>query len=281
MAKPGIKKANYDDAVLWAFTDSVLDQRPGGIGRSMSNASPLFTMGDTTINAASWIMYAQAFRYKADRSSLKSHQQLWDEFMKNTMYEYYRQHLEDYSDEFRMQMQEFRDGNLFFEIMQQEIWNKTQSDSTALLGIYEKNKAKYNWGPSAEAIIFFCSDAGTCKSLLEAVKKDPANWKKAAETYNEKVVADSGRYEWAQLPGLGKAAPVAGLITKETVNETDNTASFAYIIKSYKEPAPRTFNEARGLVMNDYQAWLEEQWLKDLKKKYPVKVDEKVFAKLK
>jgi len=36
------------------------------------------------------------------------------------MYEYYRSHLEDYSEEFRIQMNEFRDGNLFFEIMQQE-----------------------------------------------------------------------------------------------------------------------------------------------------------------
>ena len=39
-----------------------------------------------------------------------------------------------------IQMNEFRDGNLFFEIMQQEIWNKTQNDSTALLALYEKNK---------------------------------------------------------------------------------------------------------------------------------------------
>jgi peptidyl-prolyl cis-trans isomerase SurA len=62
------------------------------------------------------------------------------------------------------------------------------------------------------------------------------------------------------------------------VNPTDNTASFAYIVKVYTASSPRTFNEAKGLVMNDYQAWLEEQWIKDLRKKYPVSIDQKVLA---
>jgi peptidyl-prolyl cis-trans isomerase SurA len=42
----------------------------------------------------------------------------------------------------------------------------------------------------------------------------------------------------------------------------------------YTQPSPRSFEEARGLVMNDYQAKLEEEWIKRLKKKYPVKVNE-------
>jgi peptidyl-prolyl cis-trans isomerase SurA len=61
-------------------------------------------------------------------------------------------------------------------------------------------------------------------------------------------------------------------------NATDNSASFAYIIKVYTEAAPRLFNEAKGLVMNDYQTSLEEQWIKDLRKKYPVVIDQKVLA---
>ena len=44
---------------------------------------------------------------------------------------------------------------------------------------------------------------------------------------------------------------------------------------------PRTFNEAKGHVINDYQALLEEEWLRKLKQKYPVKVDDKVLASIK
>ncbi|GAB3641008.1 peptidylprolyl isomerase [Spirosoma arcticum] len=47
------------------------------------------------------------------------------------------------------------------------------------------------------------------------------------------------------------------------------------------EPArPKTFAEARGAVINDYQAVLEKQWLAQLRQKYPVKVNEEEIRKL-
>ncbi|MDP4263552.1 MAG: peptidylprolyl isomerase [Bacteroidota bacterium] len=278
--KPGLQKLPYNDAALWALSDSLLDFKPAGAGRAMNMKSPLFKIGDTTITVTQWIAFAQAYRYKADRSGLKTYPDLMEDFSKSAMYDYYRSHLEDFSDEFRIQMNEFRDGNLFFEIMQQEIWNRTQNDSLALVAMYEKNKNKYNWKPSADAIIFFCSDATVSKTLHDQLKKDPSGWKKAVESFSEKVVTDSSRYEWEQVPGLGKMVPKPGLLTPETPNPSDNTASFAYILKVYTESSPRSFTEAKGLVMNDYQAWLEEQWIQDLHKKYPVVIDQKVLAQI-
>ncbi|MEI9946933.1 MAG: hypothetical protein WDN26_22275 [Chitinophagaceae bacterium] len=37
-------------------------------------------------------------------------------------------------------MSEFKDGNLFFEVMQQEVWNKASADSAALLSLYHKKQ---------------------------------------------------------------------------------------------------------------------------------------------
>jgi peptidyl-prolyl cis-trans isomerase SurA len=93
-------------------------------------------------------------------------------------------------------------------------------------------------------------------------------------------VADSARYEWTQIPGIGKTAPQAGSLTPIVVNTNDQTASFALITKVYTEPSPRSFNEAKGLVMNDYQTLLEEEWISKLKKKYPVVIDQKVLASM-
>jgi peptidyl-prolyl cis-trans isomerase SurA len=201
-----------------------------------------------------------------------------DEFVKAVMYEYYRAHLENYSDDFRMQMNEFRDGNLFFEIMQQEIWNRTQNDSTELWTLYKRNRTKYNWKPSADAVVFFCSDATIARTLHDKLVKNPSAWKRATEPLGEKVVADSARYEWEQIPGLGKAVPKVGMITASTISQGDNTYSFAYISKLYPEPSGRSYNEAKGLVMNDYQDALEKKWIQDLRAKYPVVVDQKVLA---
>ncbi|MEO5562513.1 MAG: peptidylprolyl isomerase [Chitinophagaceae bacterium] len=280
LVQPGFKKLPYNEAVFWALSDSLLDFKPGGIGKSMTTESPLFKIKDTTFKVSDWLIYAQMNRYKADRSGIKPNNTLMDEFEKATMYQYFRDHLEEYNADFRSQMSEFRDGNLFFEIMQQEVWNKAQADSTALVKLYEKNKNNYNWGASSEAVVFFCSDEAIAKSLSEQLKKTPSAWKKMSDALNEKVLADSGRYEWSQIPGLGKNTPRAGDITPVTVNTADNTASFAYIIKVFPQPAARSFNEAKGLVMNDYQTILEQEWIKKLRKKYPVVVDQKVLAQI-
>lgn len=275
--KAGFEKYSYKDIVLWSLTDSLLDHKPFMFKGAMSSESPLFKIGDTTIKVRDWIAHGRGYRYKPD-NSLKTYPELMDEFTKNSLYQYYRNHLEDFNDEFRNQMTEFRDGNLFFEIMQQEIWNKTQADSAALLTLFEKNKPHYNWKQSADAIIFFCSNESVAQMLAEKMKKNPAGWKAALEPVNEKVVADSARYEWTQIPGIGKTYPQAGSITSITVNATDQTASFALISKVYTHESPRSFSEAKGLVMNDYQTMLEEDWIKALKKKYPVVIDQKVLA---
>ena len=70
------------------------------------------------------------------------------------------------------------------------------------------------------------------------------------------------------------------MLTQQTTNTSDNSASFAYIIKVYTESNARSFNEAKGLVMNDYQEGLEQQWIQDLRKKYPVVIDQKVLAEI-
>lgn len=47
------------------------------------------------------------------------------------------------------------------------------------------------------------------------------------------------------------------------------------------EPArPKTFAEARGTVINEYQAQLEKQWLAQLRQQYPIKVNEAEIQKL-
>ncbi len=279
IAKAGYKKYPYDDAALWNMSDSVLDLKPMlPIGRTIIASTPMFSIGDSIYNATAWVNYANTYRYKQDGTGPKPHEQVREEWVQFSMINYYRDHLEDFNEEFRDQMQEFKDGNLFFEIMQQEIWNKAQSDSAALMALYEKNKNNYLWKQSADAVVFFCSDETIAKTAYEELKKDPVGWRKVADTYTEKIVVDSSRYEWSQLPNLNMMIPKAGMITTVLLNKTDNTASFAYILKVYPQSTQRSFNEAKGLVINDYQEELEQQWNEVLKKKFPVVIDENVLA---
>jgi peptidyl-prolyl cis-trans isomerase SurA len=69
-------------------------------------------------------------------------------------------------------------------------------------------------------------------------------------------------------------------VTEPLVNNADGTASFIKVIHVYPAHQPRSFEQARGLVINDYQNLLEDEWIKQLKKKYRVKVNEKVFQSM-
>ena len=50
--------------------------------------------------------------------------------------------------------------------------------------------------------------------------------------------------------------------------------------REVRKPEPKTLKEARGLVTSDYQVELEQKWVKSLKERYPVKINEKVLDKV-
>ena len=95
-----------------------------------------------------------------------------------------------------------------------------------------------------------------------------------------KIQSDSGRYELAQLQLQNVGSIVPGFISSPVTNSGDNTASFVKVLQMFPANQQRSFNEARGLVINEYQVYLEEKWVAELKKRYPVKVDEAVFQSL-
>jgi peptidyl-prolyl cis-trans isomerase SurA len=273
------QKVLKNDGALWALSDSLLDRKPlAEMGKQLTVNSTLFNIGKASYNVENWVSYAQSNRFQTEGNGIKTYTTLWNEWVKTSMYSYYRDNLENFNNEFATQMKEFTDGNLFFEIMQQEVWNKAQADTAVLKSIYATDMKKYKWEKSAEAVIFFCADSTTLKEVHSQIKANPSKWKSIAESFGDRVLADSSRYDWTQLPGLGKTIPKDGFITYPVINQNDFTGSFTYIIKSDNQPIQKKYNEALGLVINDYQAQLEKKFDEQLAKKYPVIIDKQVLA---
>ncbi|MBA9079684.1 MULTISPECIES: peptidylprolyl isomerase [Rufibacter] len=51
-------------------------------------------------------------------------------------------------------------------------------------------------------------------------------------------------------------------------------------IDQVEPPMPKQLNETRGLVISDYQNYLEKEWIKELRQKYPVNVNQEQVQKL-
>ena len=56
----------------------------------------------------------------------------------------------------------------------------------------------------------------------------------------------------------------------------ENSVVFAHI-KDVRHPEEKTLDEARGMLTSDYQNYLEEAWIQELKEKYTLTVDEEVL----
>lgn len=274
------RKLPFKSEQLWAFTDSLFSSKKPAIPVQLNASTPLFRLGEQTIPVSDWIVYAQNFRYKQDGSGFKPYPQVWDEFVHAKALDYYRNNLEKFNADFKAQIQEFKEGNLFFEIMQRDIWGPAQTDSVALKKFYDQHKNNYVWTKSADAVIFYASDENVATLLANQLKKSTANWRELVTGMSDKVTADSSRFEINQLPNGDKIALKEGMITTPLLNKADNTASFAYILHLYTSPEQRSFEEAKGLVINDYQAELEKKWVNELKNKYPVNINQNAWSAL-
>ena len=277
IAKAGFRQFNVDQVMLQMFFDSVLASRPPSLGNPVNKSTALFSVGGSTRVVNDFINYSIANRYKTDGSGLKPFNQLNDEFKKASVMEYYRAHLEEFNEDFNAQMKELKDGNLFFDIMMKEIWSNAQSDTAGQRNFYEQNTNKYKWNYSADAVIFYCGDDATAKIFRDMVLKDKSKWKEALEGFSDKITSDSARFEITKIPGAQKATAKPGTITNIVKNKDDNSASFALIFKIYPMPGQKSFADARGDVVSDFQDDMDKKWIAELKKKYPVKVNEDVL----
>jgi len=268
------------DADLFRYADSVATtQAPAPIKVFPINDKVIFTIAKNNYKGSDWLTFSRDFRNNPELYKGESNAVLLDKFIAASAQEYYRKHLEEYNNEFRLQMEEFKDGNVLFEIMERNVWGNAANDTVGLMKYYSEHKSNYQWGPSAGVVIFNANNKTTATEAINALKKGKS-WKLLVGENNTNLQADSGRYELSQLPISTDKQPVEGLITEPIMNTPDGATGFIQIVKLFDGNQQRSFTEARGLVINDYQNVLEEAWVNDLKKKYPVKVNEAVFESI-
>ena len=276
----GLRRDDVAESDLWAFTDSAIRNAGFSSYHGLGFSTSLFSIGQHTYTIKEWLDYARTARSQRTTANPVSDKDLFTRYTERTAMDYYRNHLEDYNKDFAFQLTEFKEGNLLFEIMQRKIWDKASTESAGLKNYYDAHKDKYWWNASADALLFTCNNEKTAEIVKARLTGDPTHeWRKITDSAGAAIQADSGRYELAQIPGGGLQA-AAGSFTSPIMNKTDNTVSFSYILTVYHERSPRNYRDARGFVINDYQAFLEDQWIASLKKKYPVKIEEAVLKTL-
>jgi peptidyl-prolyl cis-trans isomerase SurA len=177
-------------------------------------------------------------------------------------------------------MEEYRDGLLLFDLMEKEIWERAKTDTLGLQSFYEQHKEEHLWKNRVEATVFSSTKIEEIKKALDLLKKNTevqAIKEKLNVNNVVNVMSKSGVFEEGNdaLPKNTKFEIGLSEIIKE--------GEYYFVTKVDKvmPKAIKTLDECRGKIVNDYQQYLEQRWVDDLKQEFTVKVNKDVFEKVK
>jgi peptidyl-prolyl cis-trans isomerase SurA len=232
--------------------------------------------------------YVQEHKYRGDKKKDISIEVEMNRMYKNISnikgVEFKDSRLIKTNQEFRLLMQEYRDGILLFDLTDEKVWSKAVKDSAGLYNFYEKNKANYMWGERAEATIYNCNDASVAKKLEKILKKKSKKGF-SNDTISKMINVDSqlalkideGKYARKDNEFVDLAVWAKG----KTTNVTKGNVVAIVEVKDVLKSQPKALEEIKGLITSDYQNYLETEWVKELKSKYKVEVNQEVLKLVK
>jgi peptidyl-prolyl cis-trans isomerase SurA len=205
----------------------------------------------------------------------------YESYLDQELAQYYDDNLEKEFPEFSAVMDEYRDGLLLFDLMEKEIWTKSKTDTTGLKLFYDKNFKNYQWKNRLDVTILSSTKSEVIKKALKYLKND-----KPVDFIKEKLNIKDGAVNIMSKVGVfeeGNEALPKSLKFETGISEIIKEGEYYFVTKvNVTLPAgPKALEECKGKAINDYQQFLEENWVKDLKSEFKVEVNQAVFESVK
>ncbi|WP_396194318.1 peptidylprolyl isomerase [Flavobacterium sp.] len=205
---------------------------------------------------------------------------LYNKFLDEQLTAFYDENLETEFSDFANVMEEYRDGLLLFDLMEKEIWERAKTDSVGLQNFYNSTKFNHMWKNRVEATILSSTKMESIKQALALLKKnaDPQTIKEKLNVDNVvNIMANSGKFE------EGNSALPKGTKFEIGISDIFKEGEYYFVVKVDKviPEGVKTLDECRGKIVNEYQQYLEQRWVDDLKSEFNVKVNQEVFERVK
>ena len=181
--------------------------------------------------------------------------------------------------EMRYLIKEYHDGLLLYEISNKTIWDKAAKDDQALAAYFKKNKKKYTWDqPRFKGMAYHVKQQDDVKAVAKCVKKLKfEDWNDALrKTFNNdsiiRIRVEKGLFKKGDNKLIDREVFKKQDVKVDSVKGYPIDATYGKLLKK-----PQDYNDVRGLVTADLQDEMERLWVADLRKKYPVTVNEEVL----
>jgi len=237
---------------------------------------PLFSFGSVVVNQQEYIDFLRTFR---KNRPLDIDNNL-DAFIDSKLFEYEDSRLEKKHPSFRFLMQEYRDGMLMFAITSKEVWERAANDTEGLEAFFEKNRHNYTWDiPRFRGVIVHARDRRTARQARRIIENAPVDsipiyLHRALNTEKVRAVrTERGLFK------KGTNAAVDRLVFNTGTFTPSRDFPIVFVAEGGRilETGPDNFKDMRGLVISDYQNYLQQKWIAELREKYPVVLFEDVL----
>lgn len=245
-------------------------------------SKPLFSFAGKNFTQADFAKYLK--KNSTSEKSIPSEviREKLNAFADSELLAYEDSQLEKKYDDFRFLMQEYHDGILLFEVSNREVWEKASKDTPGLAKYFAAHKTDYTWEkPHYKGHVILCKDLATFNAAKSIVKKADID---SIDKYLRTRLNDSIQYVKVEkglyVQGDNKVVDDQIFKTKEKYVPAKEYPFFFVTGKLLKNK-PEDYTDVRGLVTADYQEFLEREWIKALRAKYPVNVDQNVLKTVK
>lgn len=246
---------------------------------------PVFILGNKEYKQQDFIHYLTIYQ-KLTSSSLSAKRLLteWNDYISNCLNEYAIEELPNENSDYKYLLQEYHDGILLFNLTNDIVWSKAQTDTIGLQRYY-RTAQKYYWQERIEVNIYTYSNSSFTAVLPKLIKTqikkdygiDYLNKQLCPADTTDCIHLEKKVYEKGQDAIADQLEWQNG--TSKVINAED--VIYYYYVTDIRPSEAKSLNEARGLYIADYQNFLEAEWIENLREKYKIDLNNEVLAKIK
>ena len=209
---------------------------------------------------------------------------LYLDFLDKSLFVYEESQLENKYPEFKILLNEYREGILLFDLTNKNVWKKAVEDSLGLIKYFSDNSEKYQWKERLNASIYTCLDLSTAKkvkSLLYKLNRGSIDNSVILEKVNKDSPLNLDVKTNNYLRGENKYIDIISWkkgISKDIV--ADDGSYIIINVKDVLSAGNMTLDSVKGKVISDYQKFLDNQWILYLRDKYKYSVNKDLLYSL-
>ena len=205
-----------------------------------------------------------------------SFDEVYGDYLENLLATWEEEHLYQNNKDYRQLVNEYKNGMLLFELMNNEVWQKALEDSTGQRNYFQNNTDNYMWSKRVKALIVKAIKGQNISKVESWLSTKTLTDSLSTELKNRFLEKNTLLFTVEQKTfEVDNNELLSELDLNQTFHKLHQNEETVLIVLGETLPArQKKYEETRGRLIQDYQQYLETKLITELKQKYTIQVNE-------